>query len=85
MFSYIRRNVRKFKSKVVVVTGGAYVIGQAIVEDFRKEGAVIEVIDKTTGTYFVGDIGNKETLEAFSSYVLGCIAILIISLIMLYL
>ena len=60
----------KFKNKVVVVTGGAHGIGQAIVEDFRKEGAVVEVIDKTPGTYFVGDIGNKETLEAFSSYVL---------------
>lgn len=70
VFSYIRRNVRKFKNKVVVVTGGAHGIGQAIVEDFRKEGAVVEVIDKTPGTYFVGDIGNKETLEAFSSYVL---------------
>lgn len=55
---------------MVVVTGGAHGIGQAIVEDFRKEGAVVEVIDKTAGTYFVGDIGNKETLEAFSSYVL---------------
>lgn len=64
------RNVRKFKNKVVVVTGVAHGIGQAIVEDFRKEGAVVEVIDKTPGTYFVGDIGNKETLEAFSSYVL---------------
>ncbi len=60
----------KFKNKVVVVTGGAHGIGQAIVEDFRKEGAVVEVIDKTPDTYFVGDIGNKETLEAFSSYVL---------------
>lgn len=70
VFSYIRRNVRKFKNKVVVVTGGAHGIGQAIVEDFRKEGAVVEVIDKTPDTYFVGDIGNKETLEAFSSYVL---------------
>ena len=48
----------------------AHGIGQAIVEDFRKEGAVVEVIDKTPGTYFVGDIGNKEILEAFSSYVL---------------
>ena len=28
------------------------------------------MIDKTPGTYFVGDIGNKEILEAFSSYVL---------------
>lgn len=55
---------------MVVVTGGAHGIGQAIVEDFRKEGAVVEVIDKTSDTYFVGDIGNKETLEAFSSYVL---------------
>lgn len=55
---------------MVVVTGGAHGIGQAIVEDFRKEGAVVEVIDKTPGTYFVGDIGSKETLEAFSSYVL---------------
>ena len=55
---------------MVVVTGGAPGIGQAIVEDFRKEGAVVEVIDKTPGTYFVGDIGNKEILEAFSSYVL---------------
>ena len=60
----------RFKNKVVVVTGGAHGIGQAIVEDFRKEGAVVEVIDKTPDTYFVGDIGNKETLEAFSSYVL---------------
>lgn len=55
---------------MVVVTGGAHGIGHAIIEDFRKEGAVVEVIDKTPGTYFVGDIGNKETLEAFSSYVL---------------
>lgn len=44
----------KFKNKVVVVTGGAQGIGQAIVEDFRKEGAVVEVIDKTPDTYFVG-------------------------------
>lgn len=55
---------------MVVVTGGAHGIGQAIVEDFRKEGAVVEVIDKTPGTYFVGDISNKEILEAFSSDVL---------------
>ena len=55
---------------MVVVTGLAHGIGQAIVEDFRKEGAVVEVIDKTPGTYFVGDISNKEILEAFSSDVL---------------
>lgn len=59
----------EFQNKVVVVTGGAHGIGQAIVEDFRKEGAIVEVIDKAPGNHFVGDIGNKETLEAFSSYV----------------
>lgn len=60
----------KFKNKVVVVTGGAHGIGQAIVEDFRKEGALVEVIDKAEGHHYVGDIADKETLEAFSHYVL---------------
>ena len=60
----------KFKNKVVIVTGGAHGIGQAVAEGFRKEGAVVEVIDKTPGDYYVGDLSNKETLEAFSSYVL---------------
>ena len=44
----------KFKNKVVVVTDGAHGIGQAIVEDFRKEGAVVEVIDKTHRYLFCG-------------------------------
>ena len=60
----------QFKDKVVVVTGGAHGIGQAIVEDFIKEGAFVEVIDKAEGHHYVGDIADKETLEAFSSYVL---------------
>lgn len=60
----------QFKDKVVVVTGGAHGIGQAIVEDFRKEGALVEVIDKAEGHHYVGDIADKETLEAFSHYVL---------------
>ena len=31
----------EFQNKVVVVTGGAHGIGQVIVEDFRKEGAIV--------------------------------------------
>ncbi len=60
----------KFKNKVVVVTGGAHGIGQAIVEDFRKEGAVVEVIDKIPGTYYVGDMAQRNIVAYFSSYVL---------------
>ncbi|WP_295088571.1 SDR family oxidoreductase [uncultured Catenibacterium sp.] len=60
----------EFKDKVVVVTGGAHGIGKAIVEDFRKQGALVEVIDKAQGNHYVGDIASKEILESFVSYVL---------------
>ena len=60
----------QFKDKVVVVTGGAHGIGQAIAEDFKKEGALVEIIDIAEGNHYVGDIASKETLEAFSTYVL---------------
>lgn len=60
----------QFKDKVVVVTGGAHGIGQAIAEDFKKEGALVEIIDIAEGNHYVGDIASKETLEAFSAYVL---------------
>lgn len=59
-----------FENKVVVVTGGAHGIGKAIVELFRREKALIEVIDIAPGDHFVGDIGRKETLDHFASYVI---------------
>lgn len=59
-----------FRNKVVVVTGGAGGIGKCIVEEFRKQGATVCVIDCTSGEHFVGDIGQKETLEAFAQWVI---------------
>lgn len=60
-----------FRDKVVVVTGGANGIGRCIADEFRKQGAIVYVIDKQEGEHFVGDISNKEVLEAFATHVLS--------------
>ena len=60
-----------FKDKVVVVTGGANGIGRCIADEFRKQGAIVYVIDKQEGAHFVGDIAKKEVLEAFVADVLS--------------
>ena len=59
-----------FRDRVVVITGGAGGIGKCIVEEFRKEGAQVCVIDRAEGAHYVGDIGNKTTLEAFARMVI---------------
>ncbi len=56
--------------KVAVVTGGGHGIGLCVAEEFRKGGVTVYVIDKNPGDWFVGDVGDKETLEAFTQYVL---------------
>lgn len=61
----------RFKDKIVVITGGAHGIGQCIAERFRREGAVVEIIDKEEGDWFVGDIARKDILEEFAHEVIN--------------
>ncbi len=63
--------MNEFENKVVVVTGGANGIGKCIVEEFRKNGAFVYIIDKAEGEHFVGDIADQKTLEKFAEYVLS--------------
>ena len=60
-----------FNNKIAVVTGGAQGIGRCIVEEFRKAGATVCVIDKQPGDHFVGDLANKEVLERFANEVIA--------------
>ena len=60
-----------FNDKVVVVTGGANGIGKCIADEFRSLGAIVYVIDKQEGDYFVGDISKQDVLEAFVADVLS--------------
>lgn len=61
----------QFKDKVVIVTGGAQGIGKCVADEFRKSGAIVCIIDKQEGDFFVGDISKKEVLEAFAAEVLA--------------
>ena len=58
-----------FDNRIAVVTGGAHGIGKAIAEEFQRQGATVCVIDKADGPHFVGDIADRETLEAFAGQV----------------
>ena len=60
-----------FRNKVIVITGGAGGIGKCIAEEFKKEGATVCIIDSAEGDHYVGDIGDKATLEAFAAEVIA--------------
>ncbi len=59
-----------FSGKVAVVTGGAQGIGRCIADEFKKYGAKVCIIDLNENEYFIGDLGDKETLERFSEKVI---------------
>ena len=60
-----------FQDKIIAVTGGANGIGKCIAEEFRKNGAIVYVIDIAEGDHFVGDIADKATLERFADMIIG--------------
>lgn len=60
-----------FENKIAVVTGGARGIGRAIVEEFRKAGATVCVIDLLENGYYVGDLSEKTVLEDFARKVIA--------------
>ena len=62
--------MKTFDQKVAVITGGAQGIGRAIADAFSREEAVVHVIDKQPGSWFVGDVSEKETLERFAESVI---------------
>ena len=61
----------EFSGKVVVVTGGVGGIGRCICEEFAKAGAVVCPIDVQENPCFVGDVGDKATLERFAAQVIA--------------
>ena len=61
----------RFNDKVVVITGAAAGIGACAAKRFRAEGACVEIIDKSPGDWYVGDISNPDVLENFADYVIG--------------
>lgn len=59
-----------FQNKIVVVTGGAGGIGRCIRKRFEEAGATVCVIDLLENDFFVGDLSDKATLEAFAERVI---------------
>ncbi len=59
-----------FEGKTAVITGGARGIGKAVAQAFRARGAQVHIIDSLPGDWFVGDVGDRDTLERFAEYVI---------------
>ncbi len=60
-----------FKDKVAVITGGAQSIGQAIADEFAKNGAAVCIIDRQPNDYLTGDLSDEQTLRRFAHKVIS--------------
>lgn len=54
-----------FKDKVVVITGGAQGIGEALSKEFTKLGAHVCIIDQQSNNYFQGDLADVQVIQQF--------------------
>lgn len=60
-----------FSGKVAVISGGGGGIGRCIRESFEAAGATVPIIDVNENDFFVGDVGERETLERFAQRVVS--------------
>ncbi len=63
--------INLFKDKIAVITGGANGIGKCICEQFEEKGAKACIIDVAENPYFMGDIGDEDTLCRFADKVIS--------------
>ena len=63
--------MKRFENKVALVTGAGAGIGLATAQKLAAEGAKVCIIDICDNAYFVGDIGDEDTLIRFAEKVIA--------------